>query len=127
MHSLKNQPLPSFLSKDWGDRPFEGTNQSLINSNIKSLEDNKAVRESNYRPDFTFGDFVFASDFEGGNLDLVVGVGEREFDCFMRVDTNTKGHLQWYYFQIKNKKRTKIKINICNFTKPHSMYNKVKK
>ena len=32
---------------------------------------------------------MFDSFFEGGNLDCVMRVGEREYDCFMRVDSNT--------------------------------------
>jgi hypothetical protein len=41
----------------------------------------------------------------------------------MRVDTNTKGHLQWYNFTIKNNNSKKIKINIVNFRKFNTLYN----
>jgi hypothetical protein len=44
---------------------------------------------------------LFDSFFEGGNLDCVMKVGEREYDCFMRVDSNTSGHLQWFNFKVK--------------------------
>lgn len=35
---------------------------------------------------------TFDSDFECGNLDMVLKPNDNEYDCFMRVDTNTKGH-----------------------------------
>lgn len=40
----------------------------------------------------------------------------------MRVDTNTYGHRQWFYFSIKNKTRKTIKLNIYRFKKPYSLY-----
>ena len=66
---------------------------------------------------------VFDSLFESGNLDAVIEVGEREYDCFMRVDANTAGHLHWYYFKINNlQPEQTYKINICNFQKTKSLY-----
>ena len=44
----------------------------------------------------------FNSDFESGNLDMAIEISEKEFDLFMRVDTNTKGHTNWFYFEVKN-------------------------
>lgn len=44
----------------------------------------------------------------------------------MRVDTNTKGHHQWFYFSVLYKDAVmcnrKVKFNICNFTKSTSLY-----
>lgn len=34
---------------------------------------------------------------------MVVKVKNDEYDCFIRSDTNTKGHSNWYYFKVKNK------------------------
>lgn len=34
----------------------------------------------------------FDGKFESGNLDKVVMVNENEYDLYMRVDSNTKGH-----------------------------------
>ena len=34
----------------------------------------------------------FDSFFESGNLDTVIEVNLNEYDCFMRIDTNTCGH-----------------------------------
>lgn len=63
--------------------------------------------------------------FESGNLDAVFRVGDNEFDCFMRVDANTRGHLQWYYFKMFNMvPGVKYTINICNFQKAKSLYSR---
>lgn len=55
----------------------------------------------------------------------------------MRVDANTRGHLQWYglidlhiddryYFKIDGmSKGQKYKLNIVNFTKMESLYKRV--
>lgn len=41
----------------------------------------------------------------------------------MRVDTNTKGNTQWFYFAVTNTKQGHtVKFNIKNCTKPSSMY-----
>lgn len=42
----------------------------------------------------------FDADFESGNLDLVVKVADSEYDLFLRVDTNTKGHACWFFFKL---------------------------
>lgn len=71
---------------------------------------------------------TFDSNFECGNLDMVLKPKPYEYDLVMRADTNTKGHHQWFYFSfnydtsIENLKDRRIKFNILNFTKPHSMY-----
>jgi hypothetical protein len=46
---------------------------------------------------------VFDSHFECGNLDMVYQVKDFEYDLFMRVDSNTRGHHQWFYFTVSNK------------------------
>lgn len=43
----------------------------------------------------------FDSDFESGNLDAAVKIENLdEYDLFMRVDANTRGHFQWYNFKV---------------------------
>jgi len=66
-------------------------------------------------------DLVFDSEFEGGNLDLVVK-HKGEYDLYMRTDSNTKGHHQWFYFSVKNKREGTFKFNILNFTKQDSLH-----
>ena len=41
----------------------------------------------------------------------------------MWVDSNTRGHHQWFYFSIENNKMIgKVRFNIVNFTKKASLY-----
>ena len=37
----------------------------------------------------------FDSAFEGGNLDTAIKMGEKEYNLYMRSDSNTKGHTSW--------------------------------
>ena len=36
--------------------------------------------------------FIFSSDFESGNLDLVIYNEKLNYDLYMRVDSNSEGH-----------------------------------
>ena len=46
-----------------------------------------------------------------------------EYDLFLRVDSNTRGHTQWFYFSVQNGAKTgKVTFNICNLTKPKTLY-----
>ena len=67
---------------------------------------------------------IFDSNFESGNLDAAIKVNENEYDLFMRVDTNTRGHIQWFNFSVKNNGVKKIKLNIVNFRKFKTLYNR---
>jgi hypothetical protein len=65
----------------------------------------------------------FDSMFESGNLDRVIMVGPREYDLYMRPDTNTRSHHQWFYFRTITKSNLgKVTFNVINFTKPRSLY-----
>jgi hypothetical protein len=75
------------------------------------------------RPGLPTTELVFNSTFECGNLDRVVKVKSDEYDLYMRADSNTRGHNQWFYFQITNiTHRRHVRFNIVNFTKRNSLY-----
>ena len=40
----------------------------------------------------------------------------------MRIDTNTRGHVQWFNFTVKNFGKKKVRFNIVNFKKIKSLY-----
>lgn len=68
---------------------------------------------------------TFDSAFESGNLDLAIRVKKDEYDCFIRSDTNTKGHTNWYFFKVSNNEQLgPIKFNICNMAKTRNLYSK---
>lgn len=81
-----------------------------------------------FQPNESFplqGDLDFDSDFESGNLDMAIKVKSNEYDCYIRSDTNTKGHTNWYYFKVRNNKQVgTIRFNICNIVKPKNLYSK---
>lgn len=72
----------------------------------------------------------FDSDFESGNLDFVIKRSPEEYDLFLRIDSNTKGHSQWYFFGVtlkglfssQSNKPQKIRLNIMNLSKHASLY-----
>lgn len=51
-------------------------------------------------------------------------VGPNEYDLFMRIDSNTRGHVQWFNFTIRNNSHKKIKLNICNFRKEKTLFHR---
>eukprot|EP00347_Sterkiella_histriomuscorum_P002278 403368770 len=66
---------------------------------------------------------LFDSFFECGNLEKAEYVSPVEYNLYLNVDTNTKGHQQWFYFKVKNTfKDKKYTFNIRNFTKPFTLY-----
>lgn len=67
---------------------------------------------------------IFDSLFECGNLDMVIQIKDNEYDLYMRVDSNTRGHHQWFFFNVSNKYgfKGRVKFNIVNFTKNASLY-----
>jgi hypothetical protein len=58
----------------------------------------------------------FSGDFESGNLDFALKVSSDEFNIFLRIDTNTRGHQSWFYFKVSNtyNETKKVRLNICN-------------
>ena len=93
-----------FYKNEFYYRAFEGMNPTL------NLEE----------------ELQFESRFEGGNLDCVVKVSEHEYDLFLRIDSNTRGNLYWFYFALRNcPKGQRIRLNICNLTKSDTHYAKV--
>ena len=74
---------------------------------------------TDYKDSYKSGKILqFDSAFESGNLDRVVMVSPNEYDLYMRPDTNTKGHHQWFYFRAISKTNLgPVKFNILNFTK----------
>ncbi len=56
---------------------------------------------------------------------MAVRIKSNEYDCFIRSDSNTKGHCNWYYFKLSNKQRIgQVKINVINLGKMKNLYNK---
>ena len=78
-------------------------------------------------PKFKNHKIIFDSNFQSGNLDSAIKVNENEYDLVLRIDSNTAGHIMWYYFKVTNteNKHRKIKFNIVNLRKNKSCYQRV--
>lgn len=71
---------------------------------------------------------IFESRFESGNLDCAIRTRVNEYDLFLRIDSNTNGHVMWYYFRVQNRenKGMKIRLNICNLRRSKVTFEQVK-
>jgi cytosolic carboxypeptidase protein 2/3 len=70
-----------------------------------------------------YGSSILLMDslFESGNLLQAEksAIGTDVYNLFMQVDTNTRGHQQWFYFRTRGGHKGKTyTFNIMNFTKP---------
>ena len=77
-HLCKSQFLERFFKKYYSDFEFDSVRKEGM-----------AIENS---------PLVFDSFFEGGNLDAVY-YEDNEYKLVTRVDTNTKGHCNYYYFK----------------------------
>ncbi|GMF14986.1 unnamed protein product [Phytophthora lilii] len=74
---------------------------------------------------------TFDSNFESGNLERAIRIGESEYDLILRHDFNSSGHMQWFYFAVSNiqapstspRGGQKYRFNIVNLCKPNSLFN----
>jgi hypothetical protein len=50
-------------------------------------------------------------------------ISEKEYDLFMRVDSNTRGHNSWFFFKVRNTRANQaVKFNLCNFHRTSSLF-----
>jgi hypothetical protein len=68
------------------------------------------------------GSVEFDSNFESGNLLYVIERDPAEYDLILSNDINSKGHTQWFFFAVRNRKRGAIKFNIVNMMKTGSLF-----
>ena len=70
---------------------------------------------------------IFDTDFECANAEMILQKKKNEFHVFMRNDTNGHSNLQWFAFRMRNAPDFlgQIRIVIVNFTKAHSLFNRV--
>ncbi|KAF1789835.1 Armadillo-type fold [Phytophthora cactorum] len=74
---------------------------------------------------------TFDSNFESGNLDRAIRIGQFEYDLVLRHDFKSSGHMQWFYFAVSNIQSTnasprggqKYRFNIVNLCKSNSLFN----
>ena len=86
--------------------------QSSSIKELKSFDDESQVSNGD--------DLIFDSRFESGNLHSAFRKKQtHEYHLFMSNDTNTMGYNQWFYFSIRNtKKSIKYSFQIMNYVLP---------
>ncbi|CAG9325902.1 unnamed protein product [Blepharisma stoltei] len=90
-----------------------------INTYMLTKQKSSAERIKNEDPT----GLIFDSFFESGNLDRAIMIAEDEYDLYMRCDTNTNGHLHWFYFSVSGIKSPRtIRFNIVNFSRSSVLY-----
>lgn len=68
----------------------------------------------------------FSGEFESANIDKVIKVSEREYNIYLRADTNTLGCYQWFNFVVRNYKAIRgVQFNIMNMRKPIPLFETV--
>ena len=82
---------------------------------MQDLEESMARLVRKYNGDVLLMDTIF----ESGNLLRADRITPSEYRLYMQVDTNTRGHQQWFYFRVRNtRKDRKYIFKLMNFTKP---------
>ena len=82
---------------------------------MQEFDDSVARLVRKYDGDVLIIDTVF----ESGNLLRADRITPTEYRLYMQVDTNTRGHQQWFYYRVKNTRRNrKYTFKLMNFTKP---------
>ena len=82
---------------------------------MQDLEESMARLMRKYNGDVLLMDTIF----ESGNLLRADRITPSEYRLYMQVDTNTRGHQQWFYFRVRNTRRDRKYIfKLMNFTKP---------
>lgn len=67
----------------------------------------------------------FCSDLESGNMEIAIRKKNNEYELYMKPDSNTKAHFQWFYFKVSiNKGNKLLKFTLKNFIKSTMLYSK---
>lgn len=111
---LAHSPLITHkIRHEWMLKLYEVHEHSVIFNNVRR-DLVSGLGDSNIQ---------FDSGFEGGNLDLVVKINCREYGLWMRPDTNTLGHEQWFDFRVRIKRKGKtLRFHVKNFNKGNLLY-----
>lgn len=76
-------------------------------------------RDSPHGPKITLDSF-----FESGNLAFAFRPNPSQLMLFLNVDTNTRGHTQWFYFTAVAEGSVRISMEILNMSKPTSIFSR---
>lgn len=71
-----------------------------LNSLLKERLRNSFIMGKNKPKDQQPSDnkLVFNNEIENGNMELAVKVTDTQYDLYLKIDTNTHGHQNWFHF-----------------------------
>ncbi|GFR31694.1 hypothetical protein TNCT_372181 [Trichonephila clavata] len=94
-------------------------NEGFSNSSPLSNKDHERIQSEK-----RFEHLQFEARFESGNLRKVFWKGGQEYDLILNPDINSKGHIQWFYFEVSGMKANcPYTFNIINMEKSTSQFN----
>ena len=71
----------------------------------------------------TESQLTFEADYESSNLEVAVRKKSLDYDLYLRPDSNTTTHFQWFNFRVScGKVPKKIRFTIKNFIKSGMLY-----
>lgn len=118
---MTDKNLEKLVFRRPGDQPDNKGSFALPEEKLDAI-DHSLNRSQNLADNYQ--SVSFDSEFEGGNLDLAFEGSKGEFDLMLRCDPNTRGHNQWFYFEVIASKDTRIRLNIINMVKPKTLFGK---
>ena len=65
---------------------------------------------------------VFNSKFESGNLSKSIKMSDYEYKLFINNDVGNKSYNHWFYFSVKNPRKSTVTFNIVNLKKKDVLY-----
>ena len=65
---------------------------------------------------------VFNSKFESGNLSKSIKMSDYEYKLFINNDVGNKSYNHWFYFSVKNPRKSTVAFNIVNLKKKDVLY-----
>lgn len=108
-----------------GDHSYtvSGNNLKFYKQLLKQdILKNRAHIMPKHRPSVFQPQVEFDSCFESGNLAYCFRSEERAFVLFLRIDTNTKGHTQWFNFGVRSDDDMVATFTIMNMSKSNSIF-----
>ena len=82
MNLIEAAQATSKRRHDGEDTPFKGMNPCIAENPAHILDQEL----------FKVPSLIFDSYYESGNLDMAYQLRDYEYDLYMRVDSNTRGH-----------------------------------
>ena len=114
LHDALSSP-ESYRSADFNLRVY----RELIDKQVVARPDAGLPkrRQSGFSPDV-----LFDSCFETGNLGYAFRTSSTDFALFLRIDTNTRGHTQWFHFRATASESVAVSFAVLNMSKAKSIF-----